>query len=415
MSIFDFKKNHHADGATYDGQGEERTGFIDNIFINLEKGCLLLRYPYDNLSTSARVTVQEGQQMVFLSEGMYSDAFLPGSRVLSTNNLPFLERLANVPYGGKSAFKTTVFCVSTVRQRFAGDDGGWGVGLTVRDYTLSDEGVTIKVGGYGTYEFRIVNPIAFIREYSGTLHEIWLTDFADEFKSAVSQRIVPALSKYFSQQRVSITEVNNYLPEMADYARREINAYLEDYGIELTRFDIEGINQTESDPKYERIFEEQTSAGTMDLESRALARKRAREGYNYQQERQFDVMEGAANNVGAAGTMMGAGMGLGMGFGMGGAFGAQMGNMAQGTFAAQPQTAPPPPPPPPTSVAFHILLNGQQAGPYDHVTLQQLIGQCAITPATLVWRAGMAQWAVAQSVPELASMFNTPPPPPPQA
>lgn len=34
----------------------------------------------------------------------------------------------------------------------------------------------------------------------------------------------------------------------------------------------------------------------MDLESRALARKRQREGYSYQQERQLDVMETAAGN-----------------------------------------------------------------------------------------------------------------------
>lgn len=410
MSFFDFKKDHHADGATYDGQGQERTGIIDNIFINLEKGCLLMRYPYDNLSTSAKVTVQEGQQMVFCSEGMYSDCFLPGSYVLSTNNIPFLEKLVNLPFGGKSAFKTTVFCVSTIRQRFAGDDAGWGVGLTVRDFTLSDEGVTIKIGAYGTYEFRITNPIAFIRQYSGTQHEIWLADFAEEFRSAVGQRITPALSKYFSRQKISITEVNNYLMEMASSARDEINEYLEEYGIELTKFDIEGVNPNEDDPNYQKIIAAQTDAGAMDLESRALARKRAREGYSYQQERQFDVMEGAANNTGAAGTMMGAGMGMGMGFGMGGAFGAQMGGMAQGAFGAQPQTAPPPPPTP-QAVAFHVLINGQQAGPYDLVTLQPLVAQGVVTPATLVWRAGMAQWAAAQTVPELASLFGPPAPP----
>ena len=48
-----------SDGATYDGQGEERVGFIDNVFYNLEKGLLLKRHPYDNLSTNAKVTVQE--------------------------------------------------------------------------------------------------------------------------------------------------------------------------------------------------------------------------------------------------------------------------------------------------------------------------------------------------------------------
>ena len=240
MGLFDFNyKKPRTDGQTFDGQGTERTGFIDNVFVNLEKGVLLQRYPYDNLSTSAKVTVQEGQQFVFMSEGMYSDTFMPGSYTLTTNNLPFLQKIVNIPFGGDSAFKTTLFCVSTKRQRFTGDDAGWGVGLTVRDYTLSDEGITIKVGAYGGFEFRIVNAIAFIREYSGTEHEILLDDFADEFQSAVNQRVTPAISKFFSQRRISITDVNNYLAEVADFAKREVNEYLEDYGIELTKFDVE--------------------------------------------------------------------------------------------------------------------------------------------------------------------------------
>lgn len=93
----------------------------------------------------------------------------------------------------------------------AGDDAGWGVGLTIRDYSLSDEGVTIKVGAFGSYEFRITNAIAFIREYMGTQHDIYLNDFCAEFNSAVSQRVTAAISRYFSKNKVGNTEVNNYL------------------------------------------------------------------------------------------------------------------------------------------------------------------------------------------------------------
>lgn len=409
MGLFNFKKPR-TDGQTFDGQGTERTGFIDNVFVNLEKDCLLQRYPYDNLSTCAKVTVQEGQQMVFMSEGMYSDTFLPGSHTLTTNNVPFLEKIVNIPFGGNSAFKTTLFCVSTKRQRFAGEDAGWGVGLTVRDYTLSDEGITIKIGAYGSYEFHITNAIAFIREYGGTEHEIWLADFANEFSSAISQRVTPALSRFFSQRKVSITEVNNYLFEVAEFAKREVNEYLEDYGIELTKFDVEGINPIESDPNYQKILAAQTEAGAMDLESRALARKRQREGYNYQQERQFDVMQTAAGNEGSAGQMMGAGMGVGMGFGMGGAMSSMMGNMAQGAMNAQPQTTPPPMP---QAMQIHVYVNNQQSGPFDMNGLSQMVAQGLLTPATLVWKAGMPQWAAASSLPELAPLFAPPTPPTP--
>ncbi len=412
MGLF---SKQRTDGQTYDGQGEERVGFIDNVFHNLEKGVLLRRHPYDNLSTKAKVTVQEGQEIVFCSEGMYSDSFRPGRHELSTNNVPFLQKITNFAFGGDSAFKTTLFVVSTTRQRVA-DDNGWGVGLTVTDYTLGDEGVTIKIGSYGTYEFRIVNAIEFIREYSGTQHEIYLDEFADEFSGAISQRVKPLISKYFNKERIRITQANDYLSDVSDYVKVELNKYFEQYGVQITQFDVEGINPNEDDENYQRIISAQTAGGEMDFESRALARKREREGYNYQQERQFDIMQGAAQNEGSAGQMMGAGMGLGMGFGVGGAFGSQMGQMA-GVMNAQPvqPQGVATPPPPPAPVAYHVLVNNAQQGPYDLNTLQMMVQQGTLTPATLVWKAGMPQWAAAQTCPDLAGMFGAVPPPPPPA
>lgn len=400
MGFFDRKRT---DGATFDGQGDERKGIVDNVFVNLERGCLVHRYPYDNLSTHAKVTVQEGQQMVFLSEGMYSDLFLPGGHTLSTNNLPFLQRLSNLAYGGDSAFKTTLYVVNTTRQRLAGDDAGWGTGLTVRDYTMANtpQGITIQVGAFGTYEFRITNAIAFIREYQGTEHNIYLDEFADQFRSVVSQRITSTLSRYFSEQRVSITEINNYLFDIATYARRSLNDYFEDYGIELTQFDIEGINPHEDDPNYQRIIASQANAAVRNIE-----------GYTYQQERQLDIMQTAAGNQGIGGTMMGAGMGLGMGFGIGGAMGGAIGNIAGNTMGGQVnQPVYNTPPPVPTPLQIYVYLNNAQAGPYDLPALQSLVQAGQLQPATLVWKAGMPQWAPANTVPELAVLFAPTPPP----
>ena len=416
MGLFNKQRQ---DGVSYDGQGEERVGFIDNVFYNLEKGVLLKRHPYDNLSTNAKVTVQEGQEMVFCSEGMFSEVFEPGPHTISTNNVPFLQRIMQIPFGDKSAFKTTLFILSTTRQRLAGDQGGWGVGLTVRDYTFGDEGVTIKVGAYGSYEFRICDSIAFINQYSGTQHEILLNDFTNEFTSVVAQRVKPLISQYFSKEHISITEANNYLNDISDFVKGKINEYLLQYGVELTNFDVEGLNPDEDDEQFKRIIAAQTAGSEMDFESRARARARAREGYTYQQERQFDVMEGAAKNEGSAGQMMGAGMGIGMGFGMGGMFGQQMGGIAQQSMQAQPvyqqqQYAQPTPPPMPAPVQFHVYLNGQQVGPYDMGALQQMVQQGSLTPQTMVWKAGMPQWVAANTVPELAGLFiPTPPPMPP--
>jgi membrane protease subunit (stomatin/prohibitin family) len=76
--------------------------------------------------------------------------------------------------------------------------------------------------------------------------------------------------------------------------------------VRLKQFNIHSINVPESDP------------AVISLKT-ALAKKAEMGivGFNYQQERSFDVMQTAAGNEGTAGNVMGAGMGLGMGLGIG--------------------------------------------------------------------------------------------------
>jgi hypothetical protein len=97
-------------------------------------------------------------------------------------------------------------------------------------------------------------------------------------------------------------------------------------------------------------------------------------------------------------------------------FGQQMGMMAQNVAQAQPiQQGAAVPPPPPAPVAFHVLINNAQQGPYDMATLQQMAQQGTLTPQTYVWKAGMAQWSAASQCPELQGLFAPVPPPPPVA
>ena len=44
-------------------------------------------------------------------------------------------------------------------------------------------------------------------------------------------------------------------------------------------------------------------------------------------------------------------------------------------------------------MSWYYAVNGQQAGPVEDAELQQLLASGALTPATLVWRPGMENWA----------------------
>lgn len=57
-------------------------------------------------------------------------------------------------------------------------------------------------------------------------------------------------------------------------------------------------------------------------------------------------------------------------------------------------------------VQYMVGVNGQQAGPFNWQQLQQLVQQGQLTQQTYVWKQGMAQWASAGQVSELAPLFQ---------
>ena len=131
----------------------------------------------------------------------------------------------------------------------------------------------------------------------------------------------------------------------------------------------------------------------------------------YQFDKSMDVLKTAAGNEGPGAMIMQTGMGLGMGMLVGTQVGQQAGQML--THLPAPGTAAPPPVPQAAPIQFHIVLNGQQAGPLPVAVLQQMLTAGTFNAASLVWRQGMAGWQAAGTVPELASLFAAPPPPPP--
>ncbi len=52
---------------------------------------------------------------------------------------------------------------------------------------------------------------------------------------------------------------------------------------------------------------------------------------------------------------------------------------------------------------WYILLSGKQEGPYS---LMELRSNAKITPDTLVWKEGFAEWIPMRNVPELAQVFQ---------
>lgn len=117
---------------------------------------------------------------------------------------------------------------------------------------------------------------------------------------------------------------------------------------------------------------------------------------------------GSEGGVGFNPAAMMAGMALG------GAIGQSMAGMVGNMMSGVNQPAQPPVTPPPIpNIVYHVAVNGKATGPFDLAALKAMAAAGQISGDSLVWKAGMAAWAAANTIDELKSVFSAIPPIPP--
>ncbi len=392
-----FNKNR-TDGRTSDGADNSRKGVIDRIKYEGSPDELIWKFPYDNLTIGAQLIVNESQEAIFYKGGKALDSFGPGTHTLSTSNIPLLQKLVNLPFGGKTPFTAEVWFINKIVKR----DLKWG---TKTPMNLRDPlyGFIIPVRAYGEFGIKVNNARNFMTQIIGTLHTADFQIIQQHFTSLIITKVTDTISKYIVQEKVSVVDIPAQTNEISNKCKARINEEFEKYGLEVTNFYAESINYPEDHPQVEQINQAQANKLQRDIE-----------GFTYQQERSFDVMDSAAQNEGNTGSLMGAGMGLGMGVGIGGTMGSQMGSIGGQLNTNQNQNQNPPQSPPPIpNDSIFVLVNNQQQGPFNLEQLKTLISNKQLTQDTLVWKEGMQQWDKAEGLPELNQLFKSSPPPPP--
>ena len=400
MGLFNKQRT---DGATYDGQGEERRGLVDVIQYNGEADDLVWKFPYNNITTGARLVVNESQQALFVKGGVVCDLIGAGTHTLSAGNLPILGKIVNLPFGGRTPFVAEVWYFNMTAKR--GLKFGTPAPIEILDPLYH---VYIPVRSFGQFGMRVTDPSLLYTELVGTQH-LTTTDYiVENFRSTIVRSLTDVVGTVLQAERISVVQLAGNLGRMSRAVQESLNAEVERYGLRVENLDIMSFNFPKDDPNVQKVLAAHAEAATTDVLSEAKARQRAREGEGYWRDRPFEVAEQAAQNSGTANQIMGVGLGAGMGWSMGGAMGNSLAGMVQQTQMATP-------PPLPVQQFFVAVAGGQQ-GPYDLNAMRIMAQQGSLTPDAMVWTAGMAGWDKASACAALASLFAsmppTPPPPP---
>lgn len=360
-------------------------------WIDDSRSTLAWRFPrYNNeIKNGAQLIVREGQRAVFVYRGQLADSFDPGPHELTTENLPILSTLQGWKHGFNSPFRSEVYFINTRPVT----DIRWGTPqpVTVRD---PDFGM-VQVRANGLCVVKIADVEVFLREVIGTDSAVE----AEEVTELLRRVISLAFSDMVMATGLGAIDLQGRQVELADKLREFVTERVDDeFGISVT-----DVTMNISLP--EEITQAMTAGVARGVEQKGYLQNLGDVG-RYQQVAAADAMVAAAGNPG--GSAMGDFMQAGMGMAMAGQMAGQLqGAMAPGAAA---QGAPPPLP---AQTMFHVEMNGQPGGPFSVAQIQAGIANGQVTPTTLVWAAGMAAWAPANTVPALQALFATPPPMPP--
>lgn len=284
---------------------------VDVLKFNSDANIFAWKYPNSELATWTQLIVNNSQEAILIKNGQIADVFGPGRYTLSTDNIPILQGLINLPFGRKSPFSAEVWFIN----RAFSLDIKWG---TVTPIQVQDPkyGVFVPLRAFGQFGLQIEDSRRFLTKLVGTMPFFNSKTLTDYFKGLYVTRVKDRISSCLVKSKISILEINSHLDEISLELENQLRGEFAEYGIHIASFFINDISAPENDPAVKQLKAALAKRAEMDIL-----------GYNYQQERTFDTLNTAAGNQGAAGTVMGAGMGMGMGFGMGGAMGNAMGGM----------------------------------------------------------------------------------------
>ncbi len=374
----------------------------------------------------------------------------PCDLILNTANLPILASLVGLAYEGGTPFQAEVYFINLARIIQV----KFGVPFfDVYDPRFADFGVPVAVRG--TVSFSIADYREFIKLHR--LNNFNLEDFQKQIRDAANRYVKDCVANAPATHNIPVIQIESKTAQINDAVEYDLSERLkENFGVLVSGIDIGAIEIDKSSEGYRQLMSvtKDLAGATAKAEAEAkikdIAAKQRIEAENYEEtlriqreegqyaqhkqtqtanfgafqvEKQAEVGIAGANALGQMGgngagdvNLGGGGDGFNMAammasMAVGGAVGQNiagaMNNMMGGI--GQPTMTPPPIP----TIAFHVAVNGQATGPFDIATLAQMANAGQLTANSLVWKAGMEQWAKAGAVDELKTLFVTMPPIPP--
>jgi membrane protease subunit (stomatin/prohibitin family) len=301
-------------------KGEVQQQFIARP--DFSKDLVLYKWPETNIRMMSVLTVQPDEWAYFIKQGQVVGYLQGGQHKLDGAQIPFLGGLIDSFTGGNVLMAEVYFVTS---REFPNNKFGGSMGEVEDPAT----GVAVRCGVYGEFVFKVVDPAKLILNLVGTQTTTSNDFIIDAIKDQLTKVLRQTINRKMKDEQWSLLDVTSgaYTLEFEQAIVQVAAAYMENFGLQITRIEDFLVNMDEAD-----------RARLLDIKER-MAKMRLAGDPRYMAAAQTEAMFGAAEGMaqgGGGANMAGMFVGAGLGQAIGGGMQAPQVQQAAQEAAAQP-------------------------------------------------------------------------------
>ncbi len=232
---------------------------IDVIKYEGGNDTFVYKHPCEDFNAGSQLIVHESQEAIFFRDGKAMDRFGSGKYTLDTESLPLMKGFFKKIAGGPSQFHAEVYFVnlSTIM------GVKWGTDSKVRMYDPAS-GLHIELGAFGEFNIRVADSGKVLLKLVGTELGLKREDIlgssgystasvSGKFRALVMTKVKSFLPKSIRENNIDILEVDEYLDEISEYIRKQLNETFDSYGLTIPEFFVTSIATPDDDPNFRRL------------------------------------------------------------------------------------------------------------------------------------------------------------------
>ena len=305
---------------------------VTNNEISGQSNEMLYRFDNSGLISGSKLIVREGQEAIYMRNGIIVNIYPPGHYELETDNHPIAKTILTKLYSGENPHASEVWFVNKASMMSI----PWGTANPIPlEENRFGEPIILHAKCNGDIMLKITDSYKLFVEMTGAGKQFTIDNFKKSTQGIIQSRLHKTISTLQRQSNKGFLDLQYNIHSIENPLKDAINYELERMGliVELCNVKMFVISDDDNWKLYQDLQKRALTsrvevAADLDRQERLsysdidiAATRQAKLGFDYVTGRQLDVMETAAGNEGnpimgiAAGGALGLGVGAAIGQG----------------------------------------------------------------------------------------------------